>query len=147
MVAVFAPAPVRIGYRFGVAAPPPSLERLLELVAQGDREAFEKLYDEVAGTVFGLAKRILVDPARAQEVAQEVLIEVWQKAGDYQPRRASAITWIAVMTRRRAIDAVRSSEASRRREDNVLVEERWIRWVKPSRSPMSGGAYRTPCRR
>lgn len=98
---------------------PRSLEELLLAVAEGDRDAFSDLYDEVAGTVYGLARKVVVDPSRAQEIAQDVLLEVWRKAGDFDPGRGSAITWIAVMTRRRAIDVVRSSESSRSREEKV----------------------------
>lgn len=98
---------------------PRSLEELLLAVAEGDREAFSDLYDEVAGTVYGLAKKVVIDPSRAQEIAQDVLLEVWRKAGRFDPGRGSAITWIAVMTRRRAIDVVRSSESSRSREEKV----------------------------
>lgn len=99
-----------------------SLEALLVRVAGGDRAAYSDLYDEVADTVYGLAKKVVVDPSRAQEIAQDVLFEVWNKADRFDPARGSAITWIAVMTRRRAIDVVRSSESSRSREERVTVE-------------------------
>ena len=105
-----------------VADEPRTLEGLLVAIAAGDREAFSDLYDEVSGTVFGLAKKVVVDPSRAQEIAQDVLLEVWRKAGDFDPARGSAMTWIAVMTRRRAIDVVRSSESSRAREELVGVQ-------------------------
>lgn len=100
----------------------PGLEGLLVAVAGGDREAFSDLYDEVSGVVYGLAKRVVRDPSRAQEIAQDVLLEVWRKADRFDPERGSAITWIAVMTRRRAIDVVRSSEASRAREERVETQ-------------------------
>ena len=109
-------------WRAVVAELKQSLENLLASVASGDREAFSMLYDEVADTVFGLARRVVVDPSRAQEIAQEVLVEVWQKADRFDATKGSAITWIAVMTRRRAIDVVRSSEASRSREERVVVD-------------------------
>lgn len=101
---------------------PRSLEALLVAVAGGDRSAYSQLYDEVADTVYGLARKVVVDPSRAQEIAQDVLFEVWQKADRFDPDRGSAITWIAVMTRRRAIDVVRSSESSRSREERVKPE-------------------------
>ncbi len=110
------------GWRSVAAELKQSLETLLAAVASGDRDAFSMLYDEVADTVYGLARRVVVDPSRAQEIAQEVLVEVWQKADRFDPSRGSAITWIAVMTRRRAIDVVRSSEASRSREERVVVD-------------------------
>lgn len=99
-----------------------SLEELLSAVADGDRDAFSDLYDEIAGTVYGLARKVVVDPSRAQEIAQDVLLEVWRKASGFDPERGSAITWIAVMTRRRAIDVVRSSESSRSREEKMIAD-------------------------
>lgn len=98
---------------------PDSLDELLVAVAEGDRDAFSDFYDEMAGTIYGLAKKVVVDPSRAQEIAQDVLLEVWRKAGDFDPGRGTAITWVAVMTRRRAIDVVRSSESSRSREEKM----------------------------
>ena len=89
---------------------------LLERVADGDRAAFEKFYDATVDLVFGIARRILVDEHQAAEVAQEVFLEVWRKAGAYAPTRGSAKTWVAVMAKRRAIDAVRSSQAARARD-------------------------------
>jgi RNA polymerase sigma-70 factor (ECF subfamily) len=99
-----------------------SLEDLMVAVASGDRAAYSQLYDEIADTVYGLARKVVVDPSRAQEIAQDVLFEVWQKADRFDPERGSAITWIAVMTRRRAIDVVRSAESSRKREERVTKE-------------------------
>ena len=99
-----------------------SLETLLVRTASGDRAAYSDLYDQVADTVYGLAKKVVVDPSRAQEIAQDVLFEVWNKADRFDPSRGSAITWIAVMTRRRAIDVVRSSESSRSREERVTFD-------------------------
>lgn len=99
-----------------------SLEALLLAVAKGDRQAYSELYDDVADTVYGLAKKVVIDPSRAREIAQEVLLEIWQKAKTFDPDRGSGITWIAVMTRRRAIDVVRSSEASRNREERIVSE-------------------------
>jgi RNA polymerase sigma-70 factor (ECF subfamily) len=99
-----------------------TLEDLMAAVASGDRAAYSKLYDEIADTVYGLAKKVVVDPSRAQEIAQDVLFEIWQKADRFDADRGSAITWIAVMTRRRAIDVVRSAESSRNREVRVTKD-------------------------
>lgn len=56
------------------------LEDLLEHVARGDRAAFERVYDLIAGPVYGLVLRVLRDPAQSEEVAQEALVEVWRNA-------------------------------------------------------------------
>lgn len=90
---------------------------LLPAVARGDRRAFEGFYDATVDLVFGIARRIVVDRDLALEVAQEVFLEVWRKAARFDPARGSARTWVAVMAKRRAIDAVRATQASRDRED------------------------------
>ncbi|MBB5802057.1 RNA polymerase sigma-70 factor (ECF subfamily) [Saccharothrix ecbatanensis] len=92
-------------------------ETLLCMVARGDEKAFERLYDVVAGKVLGLIVRILRDHAQSEEVAQEVLVEVWRTAGRYDPQRGSALAWVMTMAHRRAVDRVRSAEAATRRED------------------------------
>ena len=89
---------------------------LLERVADGDRDAFEQFYDATADLVFGIARRVVIDRDLAAEVAQEVFLEVWRKAGGYERTRGSAKTWVAVMAKRRAIDVVRSTQAARDRD-------------------------------
>lgn len=96
-----------------------SPDELLLAVARGDREAYTTLYDRVAGKVVGVARRVVRDPARSDEVAQEVLAEVWRTAPRFDPDRGSAMTWVMMMAHRRAIDCVRSVQASRDREDRI----------------------------
>lgn len=100
----------------------PSVEDLLERIASGDRDAFDALYDRVADLVYGLARKVVIDRELATDVAQEVLVDLWRKAARFDRSRGTALGWIAVMTRRRAIDLVRSLEASRRREEADLPD-------------------------
>ncbi|RKN38627.1 ECF RNA polymerase sigma factor SigK [Micromonospora endolithica] len=93
------------------AAGRPDADELLHRVARGDEAAFAALYDAVAGRVLGLARRVVRDPALAEEVTQEVLVEVWRTAGRFEPRRGSASAWILTMTHRRAVDRVRAEQA------------------------------------
>jgi RNA polymerase sigma-70 factor (ECF subfamily) len=102
---------------------PPTLDDLLTLVARGDGPAFEVLYDEVANSVFGVVRRVLRDPAQSEEVTQEVLVEVWRTATRFDPERGSATTWILTMAHRRAIDRVRSSQASQDRDLRVATRD------------------------
>jgi RNA polymerase sigma-70 factor, ECF subfamily len=91
-------------------------EELLGLVAGGDLAAFEAVYDRYAGAVLQLARRVLRDPAQSEEVAQEVLVEVWRTAPRFDPARGSVRAWIFTMTRRRAVDRVRATQAAADRD-------------------------------
>jgi len=88
-----------------------ALARDLIACARGDERAFERLYDAIGGSVFGVALRIVRDRAIAEEVAQEALVEVWRIAARYRPDRGSARAWILTIAHRRAVDRVRSEQA------------------------------------
>jgi RNA polymerase sigma-70 factor (ECF subfamily) len=99
------------------------LEGLLERVTRGDTAAFEDLYERVAGSVFGIIRRVLRDPAQSEEVAQEVLVEIWRSASRFDRARGTATTWIHTMAHRRAIDRVRAAQASHDRDERVAVRD------------------------
>jgi RNA polymerase sigma-70 factor, ECF subfamily len=92
---------------------------LLAHVARGDEKAFEAAYDQLARPVYGLIRKIMRDPAQAEEVAQEVLIEVWRSASRFDPSRGTAMTWVMTIAHRRAIDRVRSESAAAQREQRA----------------------------
>jgi RNA polymerase sigma-70 factor (ECF subfamily) len=108
------------------AAGPPQPERsevdgLLRSIARGDDAAFARLYDLLSPRVFGLARRVLRDPAQAEEMAQEVLVEVWRTAARFDPARGSGITWVLTIAHRRTVDRVRSEQASADRLQKVAA--------------------------
>lgn len=92
------------------------LSVLLGRVAEGDEAAFVSVYEAMSGSVLGVAHAVLRDRAQAEEVAQEVLVEVWRTAGRYRADRGSVRTWVLTMAHRRAVDRVRSVQASTDRE-------------------------------
>jgi RNA polymerase sigma-70 factor, ECF subfamily len=92
------------------------LDGLLAGVGGGDHSAFEAVYDRLAGPAYGLICRIVGDAAQAEEVVQEVLLEVWRTAARFDPAKGSAATWVLTIAQRRAIDRVRSAAAAGRRE-------------------------------
>lgn len=96
---------------------------LLVRVAEGDQAAFGALYDLLAPRVFGTIKRLLIDHAQSEEVAQEVFLEVWQSARRFEPNKGGATTWIFTMAKRRAIDRIRSAQASRDRDTRVGIRD------------------------
>jgi RNA polymerase sigma-70 factor (ECF subfamily) len=99
----------------------PSPEDLLGAVAKGDERAFAALYDQVASRVYGLVRRVLRDPAQAEEVTQEVLVEVWRTAARFDPARGSATAWVFTIAHRRAVDRVRAEQAGADRVRRVAA--------------------------
>ena len=100
-----------------------SNEHRLARVAQGDRAAFAALYDATSSRLFGLVRRLLVDYAQAEEVTQEVYLEIWQSATRYEPSRGSAMSWMLTLAHRRAVDRIRSAQSSRNRDTRVGIRD------------------------
>ena len=97
----------------------PDLNQLLRLVARGDKGAFEQVYDQLARPAYGVIRRVLRDPAQSEEVAQDVLLEVWRTASRFDPAMGSAATWVLTIAHRRAIDRVRAEAAAVGREQKA----------------------------
>lgn len=95
--------------------------RLLQQIARGDEQAFERFYDLFAARVFGLVKRVVRDPGQSEEVAQEIFLEVWRRASRFDEARGSATGWVLTLTHARAVDRVRSAQAATDREVRVAA--------------------------
>lgn len=102
---------------------PTRLEELLQAVAKGDQEAFAAVYDRMSAPVYGLIRRVLRDPSQSEEVAQEVLLAVWRTAAKFDENQGSGTAWIMTMAHRRAVDRVRSEQATADRHHRFGARE------------------------
>ena len=92
----------------------PEEEALVERLKSGDGEALAELFQRYSGMLLGLAQRILGNAAEAEEVLQEVFLQVWGQVERYDPTRAALSTWVVMITRSRAIDRLRSRNVAQR---------------------------------
>ena len=115
--------PVRVArppLRYGTMSERPpatgNLNSLLRRVAQHDVDAFAEFYDLTSSRVLGLVARVLRDPGYSEETTQEVYLQVWRNAGNYDPAAGSALAWVLTLAHRRAVDRVRAEQAAAQRE-------------------------------
>ena len=94
---------------------------LLRRTGQGDRRSFEQLYERFSGVLFSTAYRVLNSPEAAEDVLQDVFIQIWEKAPLYDPERGKPLTWAVTLTRNKAIDRLRSVQRRNRLQDEVEV--------------------------
>ncbi len=112
-----APVPIcHIGERVD-----PDLTSLIAGVADGDQSAFAALYDVLAPTLYGVVRRVLRDPSQAEEVTQEVFVDIWRQSARFDSARGSVRTWAVTIAHRRAVDRVRSEQSHRDRHESVAT--------------------------
>jgi len=92
--------------------------QLLRRIADGEVSALSELYDQTATPLFSVALRILADASEAEEVIQDVFVQIWERASTFDPLLGSAFHWALSITRHRAIDRLRSRQRRAR-----LVEQ------------------------
>ena len=94
---------------------------LLSRLLQKDVSAFEQLYDRHSRLVYGLVLRILQQAPTSEEVVQDVFLQLWRNADQYDSSRGPFVPWLCTMARNRALDQLRlKSERQRRREDQPV---------------------------
>lgn len=103
--------------------PSPDDANLLRRIASGDGEALTRLFDQQSSVVLGLLVRMLGGRAEAEEVLQEVFLQVWMQADRYEESRSSPRGWILMLARSRALDRLRRRMSQQRREDEVAAGE------------------------
>ena len=104
-----------------------ALAALLQRASRGDEQAFGRLYDATSARAYGLALRVVRNPALAEEVVQDAYLDAWRTSGRFDPGRGSAMGWLLTIVHRKAVDRVRSAEAATRRDtsyhqENVAVD-------------------------
>ncbi len=102
----------------------PEDPELLQRIARRDESALAELYDRYSGLLLALARRILIDSAEAEEILQEVFLQVWNQAERYDRGRSSVSTWLVLITRSRSIDRLRSRQVKDRTLVSVKQEKR-----------------------
>jgi len=112
------PAPGLTGGVRSASAPVPMADRensdaeLIQRIGDGDREAFESLYERYARPVFGFALRRLRDRSQAEDVAQETFASVWRSASSYRPERGPVAAWLYAVARNAVVDRIRVNARS-----------------------------------
>jgi RNA polymerase sigma-70 factor (ECF subfamily) len=94
-----------------------ALADLLARSGRGDESAFADFYDATSARAYGLALRVVRNPAHAEEVAQEAYLDAWRSSSRYDAALGSAVGWLLTIVHRKAVDRVRSVEASTRRDE------------------------------
>lgn len=95
------------------------LSGILSRAGRGDQAAFGELYDATSALVHGIVLKVVRDPSQAEEITQEVFVEIWRLAPRYETDRGSVKSWIATIAHRRAVDRVRSEQSHRNRNEVV----------------------------
>ncbi|CAM3105414.1 MULTISPECIES: ECF RNA polymerase sigma factor SigK [Dermacoccus] len=98
-----------------------SLAASLARCGTGDQTAFAEVYDQSSARVHGLVLRVVRDPSMAEECTQEVFLEIWRKANTFRVD-GSPWGWMLAIAHRRAVDTVRSVQASRTRENSYAKQ-------------------------
>ena len=92
-------------------------------VARGDVASFQKLYQRFRGVIYSTIYKVLADREDAEDTAQEVFAQIWQKAHLFQKNKGRALTWIATMARNRAIDRLRTKQRRARLGEEFIERE------------------------
>ena len=98
--------------------------KLMERIAHKDAAAFNQFYRRYGGLLFSTISKVLNDHHDAEDIMQEVMVQLWQKAHLYEPRKGKPLTWLTTMAKNRAIDRIRSKQRRSRLSEDFTSEHR-----------------------
>ena len=114
-----------------VVKPEVSDSALMRAIARREPHALSQLYDRYCGILKALVIRVVHDDAEAEDLLQEIFMQIWRQAKNYSPKKGQALGWIVTLTRRRAIDRLRKRQAYHRATERLEVHteqqpEAWL---------------------
>src|ERR1700680_2242234 len=115
---------------------------LIGQISAGDQEAFARFYDLHSAAVLGLVARVLGARGEAEEVLQEVFLQVWRQSDRYEAARSTPRGWLLMVARSRALDRLRRRDARGRHEQEAVAGAAFPRLVSPLGTPRLGGRRR-----
>lgn len=115
-----------------IAKSPEELFHLIALSGQGDRVAFQALYDATSAKLFGLSLRILKRRDFAEEALQDAFINIWHHAQNYRPEKAAVMTWMTTIVRNKCFDLLRAMP----RESQLMDDESMDDWASDDLGPL-----------
>lgn len=98
--------------------------RLLKRIAERDAASFQAFYKKYGGLIFAAISNVLNDHHDTEDVMQEVLVQVWNKAHLYEPRKGKPLTWLTTLARNRAIDRIRAKQRRSKLNDDFETENK-----------------------
>jgi RNA polymerase sigma-70 factor (ECF subfamily) len=104
----------------------------MRAIARQDPQALEALYDRYCGILKALIIRVVHDEAEADDLLQEIFMQIWRQAKNYSPKKGQALGWIVTLTRRRAIDRLRKRQAYHRATERLEThtEHQPVSWLR-----------------
>src|SRR5213082_403622 len=110
----------------------PSDFDLMGRIQAEDPEALSQLYDRYNGILKALILRVIHNEAEADDLLQEIFMEIWNQAKNFSPEKGKPLGWMVTLTRRRAIDALRKKRAYARAEERLQAqpEQQPLAWVQ-----------------
>jgi RNA polymerase sigma-70 factor (ECF subfamily) len=97
--------------------------QLMEKIKTGDADALEELYDQYNRLLFGMIISIVKKKEEAEDVLQEVFVNIWQKAHTFDEKRGNVYSWLVTMTRNKAIDRIRSKDYKTQEKASVNIDD------------------------